>query len=318
VIGGTDVEENEYPWLCSLKYNDYHICGLTLISGPPHHTILVGAAHCFSPGDSVSNYRVTCGEHSLRGIGRYEVTLQVTEVIIHPKFVEASTSGFDIGVYKVNPAPLSGKMVPKKLWPACLPDVDRDYLRETAYVAGWGITKTRIIQGSRIAVRGIPDIARHAAVTVTECRDLDSSRFPLGLICAAESGADSCQGDSGGPLTALKHSNSTQARLSWIGIVSYGIGCADPGYPGAYTRAACFLGFVAEQFGLQADFPAAHVHPDWSTDCPSGASRRSSSVKRKKHNKKNSFKKNKPRPMGSSKLRRKVISNLETSQFSSS
>ena len=45
-----------------------------------------------------------------------------------------------------------------------------------------------IVKGSRISVRGIPDVARHADVTVTECRDLDNSRFPMGLVCAAEPG----------------------------------------------------------------------------------------------------------------------------------
>ena len=28
---------------------------------------------------------------------------QVTEVVIHPRYVEASSSGFDIAVYKVGP-----------------------------------------------------------------------------------------------------------------------------------------------------------------------------------------------------------------------
>ena len=41
VVGGTEVVENEYPWLCSLKYRNNHICGITLLSGPPHDTILV-------------------------------------------------------------------------------------------------------------------------------------------------------------------------------------------------------------------------------------------------------------------------------------
>ena len=58
VVGGTEITENEYPWLCSLKYKGYHICGITLLSGPPHDTILVGAAHCFSVGDTFSNYKV--------------------------------------------------------------------------------------------------------------------------------------------------------------------------------------------------------------------------------------------------------------------
>lgn len=45
VIGGTEIVENEYPWLCSLKYRDNHICGMTLLSGPPHDTILVEYCH---------------------------------------------------------------------------------------------------------------------------------------------------------------------------------------------------------------------------------------------------------------------------------
>ena len=42
-------------------------------------------------------------------------------------------------------------------------------------------------------------------------------------------------------------------RYAWLGIVSFGVGCAEEGYPGAYTRTQCFLGFVAEQFGLKVD-----------------------------------------------------------------
>ena len=50
---------------------------MTLLSGPPHSTILVGAAHCYSVGDSVDAYTVTCGEHSLQRDDKYQVTLQV-------------------------------------------------------------------------------------------------------------------------------------------------------------------------------------------------------------------------------------------------
>ena len=84
--------------------------------------------------------------------------------------------------------------------------------------------------------------------------------------------------------------------------MSFGVGCAKPGYPGAYTRSSCFLGFVAEQFGLKAEFSPAGERPDWSTDCPAGASRRRTSPtraqqttnrNRKNKNKKNKNKKNK-------------------------
>ena len=131
-------------------------------------------------------------------------------------------------------------------------------------------------------MKGIPDIARHTSVKVVPCEDSDNFDYPKGLLCASERGQDSCQGDSGGPLIARSDlvSDRGDSRFAWVGIVSFGVGCAEPGYPGAYTRSACFLGFVAEQFNLKADFPQPGDHPDWSTDCQAGASRRSSAANR--------------------------------------
>jgi hypothetical protein len=45
------------------------------------------------------------------------------KVIIHPKYIEASSSGYDIAIYKVDDAPLKNKMEQQILWPACLPQV---------------------------------------------------------------------------------------------------------------------------------------------------------------------------------------------------
>lgn len=63
------------------------------------------------------------------------------------------------------------------------------------------------------------------------------------MICAnfVGGGKGSCQGDSGGPLMV-----NTNEGWQQIGIVSWGLGCADDGFPGAYTRAAVFSEWIHE------------------------------------------------------------------------
>lgn len=51
--------------------------------------------------------------------------------------------------------------------------------------------------------------------------------------------SDSCYGDSGGPLLA-----DVNAELQLAGIVSWGIGCGRPGYPGVYTRMSTYMEWV--------------------------------------------------------------------------
>ena len=62
-------------------------------------------------------------------------------------------------------------------------------------------------------------------------------------ICAgyAAGGVDTCQGDSGGPM--FRRDNANQ----WIqvGIVSWGIGCAQPNAPGVYTEVSTFASQIA-------------------------------------------------------------------------
>lgn len=54
-------------------------------------------------------------------------------------------------------------------------------------------------------------------------------------------------GDSGGPLAAISEIDSTP-RL--IGIVSWGLGCAQPNYPGVYARVLAGREWILDQTGI--------------------------------------------------------------------
>lgn len=71
-----------------------------------------------------------------------------------------------------------------------------------------------------------------------------SDLVPSQEICAgyvSTGGVDTCQGDSGGPMFRKDNAGA------WIqvGIVSWGEGCARPGYPGVYTQVSTFASAIA-------------------------------------------------------------------------
>ena len=69
------------------------------------------------------------------------------------------------------------------------------------------------------------------------------------MICAGlpEGGKDSCQGDSGGPFICRDN-----GKAVLTGVVSFGIGCALPEYPGVYARVTAVLDWVkANMVSLQ-------------------------------------------------------------------
>merc|ERR1711900_114933 len=71
-----------------------------------------------------------------------------------------------------------------------------------------------------------------------DCRDAyGQNDIADSMICAGldAGGKDSCQGDSGGPFMC-------GSQLS--GVVSWGYGCAEAGYPGVYTQTSYFISWL--------------------------------------------------------------------------
>lgn len=138
--------------------------------------------------------------------------------------------------------------------PVCLPTPEMANLNMTGQkttVIGWGTTSF----GGDVS-RNLQEVE----VTVNSNKECDRSyrsvegatvAYPQGItdnfICAGEDegGKDSCQGDSGGPLLW-----QYSGRYYQLGVVSFGYKCAEPGYPGVYTRTSQFLKWIASHSEL--------------------------------------------------------------------
>jgi secreted trypsin-like serine protease len=113
-------------------------------------------------------------------------------------------------------------------------------------VVGWGALREGGVLQRRLRAARVP------FVSDDKCRDAYKGagyRFAADeMICAGNfrrGGVDSCQGDSGGPLVRRDRAG----RWVQVGIVSWGHGCARPGFPGVYTQVSAFADAIAGAAG---------------------------------------------------------------------
>ncbi|XP_064115567.1 trypsin alpha-3-like [Macrobrachium nipponense] len=231
IVGGSEASQGAYPWLVLVRVYDVGSvmeCGGSIVT--KQH--VVTAAHCFE-FSGIKEVVITAGEHNLDSS-----TEAVTQVITakdyfqHPKYDSINQMN-DIAI-AVLKKPLKWT---KNVKPICLP-TQTNFDGKVARVAGWG---TLSYSGT------LPSTLQEVAVKVQplgKCKkSYSKASFTVKTtnICAASPGKDACQGDSGGPLMIL-----TGKTWSMIGIVSFGIGCAEVGYPGVYTRVSSYKQWILD------------------------------------------------------------------------
>jgi hypothetical protein len=194
---------------------------------------VITAAHC-AAGANARELGVVAGTAS-RDESFGAEPRAVTAISSSPLYGLAA--GHDVAVLTLS-APLTfGPNV--AALPVVAPD-DADIGRR-ALVSGWGT----IDPASGTAV--LPEILRYAAVDVHDpaaCLGYGAAFAADQMLCAGRIGpggvvVDACQGDSGGPLARVVDTGAAPVPAdadALIGIVSFGRGCADPGFPGIYTR----------------------------------------------------------------------------------
>ncbi|XP_063065560.1 trypsin I-P1-like [Engraulis encrasicolus] len=220
IIGGQEVEPYSIKYQVSIQHERNHYCGGTLVAAQ----WVVSAAHCWRPSSLI---QIVLSEHSLAEVEGVEQVFNVSRIYVHYQY-NYRTFNNDIMLIKLSrPAILNAYVQPAYVPSESDPEVTGG---STCTVSGWGVT--------RIYSYYLSPVLRAVDVSIIPaCYYYYYWRITDNMICAGSpfGGKDSCQGDSGGPLVC-------SGRFE--GIVSWGISCANPYFPGVYTKVRNFSRWI--------------------------------------------------------------------------
>lgn len=224
IVGGTPARIADYPFIAALLLNRNHFCGAAILSSK----YLLTAAHC--------THRLLPRELKVRvGSSYHKLGGQIHSVVKihqHPLYTERIVD-YDISILELTTDITNTKVrtiKPANKTPAA---------GSMAEVIGWG-TKQRVF--ARRRERTFANKVRAVKVPIVAHSLCRLAYYPEpitdNMLCAGYLGygrKDACQGDSGGPLVVADQ---------LVGVVSWGLGCADGRYPGVYADVAVLQAFI--------------------------------------------------------------------------
>ncbi|XP_077267756.1 chymotrypsin-1-like [Temnothorax americanus] len=222
IVGGSEAPPGKFPYQVSLRKNERHFCGGSIIN---QYTILT-AAHCitgFRTSNALRSLTVHAGTNLLNESGSVYI---VKQAIPHSNFDFIESSN-DIGVLILT-TPIEYTQYIQPI-PLATSDVAPEGTSCT--LSGWGRTS---FNGRNPNNLQEIELSVHSQA---KCRQawLRNMNVLSSHICTlTRAGEGACHGDSGGPLVA---------RGVQIGVVSFGIPCAR-GSPDVFTRVSSFTTWI--------------------------------------------------------------------------
>ncbi|CAH0723845.1 unnamed protein product, partial [Brenthis ino] len=228
IVGGRRAEPHSFPWTVAILKGNHVHCGSALITD--RH--LLSAGHCFK-WDDFKTMNVLLGLDTLDDQENVEKR-RISNVIIHEGFRSTAVRDEnDIAIATLNyPVKFSDVIIP-----ICLPQPGQTFGGTMGTIVGWGrlgVDKSTSKSLMKASLKILND---------ESCmRSKLSSHLKPMMMCAYSQGKDGCQGDSGGPLVVFEN----DGKYVQAGVVSWGIGCADPRYPGVYTKVSQYVNWIKE------------------------------------------------------------------------
>jgi len=225
IVGGSDAFHGEFPHQIALLRGGVGgslMCGGSLVAADR----VITAGHCCD-GQSASRLGVRVGSQNLYSDDEDQMDFLVAVVVLHEDYDDWTISNDICILHMAGSADLTSQYIDTIALPASGEEYDAG---ATCTVTGWGTTTEGGSLGQVLQKVDVP------VVSDDDCRDsYGASDILDSMICAGVAGKDSCQGDSGGPFMCGN-------QLS--GVVSWGYGCAEAGYPGVYTQTSYFIDWI--------------------------------------------------------------------------
>ena len=229
IVGGQEAGAHSMPYTVWFGF-----CGGTILSS----RWIISAAHCFY-GYNTPEY-LQIGVHDIYHSGK---SYKVESVQVHSGYNDAQITNDFALIYLAENIHFD-----ETAGIAYLPAADHAPQSDpgsTCHVAGWG---TLSYGGES------PNTLQYVNLDIFE-NEICQNSFPFWFdessqFCAGhlDGNVDSCQGDSGGPLIC-----EIGGKPVLTGIVSWGYGCGEKGYPGVYSKVSSAINWI-KSFNVDASF----------------------------------------------------------------